>query len=494
MSDFVRSIVEPRIARSGPLQGRPRPSGLMATIYRHELRRLSGGRIAAPAVILVLLMVLAASTASVRLQRGSEEHRAVLARYDRELRGATIDGAVEIRHPALKPPWRLSLVADGGQSRTPDAYFQALSPLIDPTLSRLHEDDPRLPGLAVLDWTFAIRVVVSLMAFLLVYDAVCGERSQGTLRLILSYPVSRWKLLAGKFLAAWSCLALLLLLGGASSLAVAAGPGGLRLTSGEWARAGLVLALGLGAAAFFIVLGLLVSSLVREPSTSLGLLALLWVTLAVAVPAVSGVLVYRFSPIPDDGALRREVEEIRARVAREHAGRAGRWRDPEWAAEDGYAWEKASALAESRRWALENEVRRRAIEAKLRQAETARRLARVSPMALVQEAAEQLAGTGPRRERAFLEQAWLFREALAARIREMDARDPSSPHLAFFRGYLSSRPLDPEQVPRFTFQEKTLGQALADSRVPLLLFLAEVALVAAAAIFAFSRSDAGGTR
>ena len=43
----------------------------------------------------------------------------------------------------------------------------------------------------VLDLAFIVKVVLSLCVLLFTYDAICGEKEQGTLRLYASYPVSR---------------------------------------------------------------------------------------------------------------------------------------------------------------------------------------------------------------------------------------------------------------------------------------------------------------
>ena len=41
--------------------------------------------------------------------------------------------------------------------------------------------------------------LVPLIAMLLAYDAIVGEADRGTLALLLSYPVARWQVMAGKF-------------------------------------------------------------------------------------------------------------------------------------------------------------------------------------------------------------------------------------------------------------------------------------------------------
>lgn len=464
---------------------------IVTTVLRREIRLLvSSFRFRASAFLLIALMGLAAVTAAARYRGELQGQAEETDDYRRRLAGATIDQVAEILHPAIRPPWRLALVVDGGQTATPNAYDQALSALISPNLRRLHSGNHRLPASEPLDWLFVIRVVLSLCAFLLGYNAICGERQAGVLKLLLSYPISRWKVLTGKLLALWNCLAAPFLAGAILSLLIAAGLG-IPFQIQDLVKAGLVVLLGLWAAAFFVLVALLVSSLARDSATSLIILVWLWLTAVIVVPAVSGLLAYRFHPIPTEGEIGREMKAIDQRIAQEYAGREGRWRQPEWAATDDFAWERISAAAENRRFRLKEEVRRRWMQLKVAQARLARDLASLSPTSLIQDLAERLTGSGLWRHESFLEQARAFRPVLAERLRALDARDQASPHVLFFSGWLSQRPVDPEEIPRFTFRERSVRQGLATARPVLWLFALETLALAAASLFFFSRSDAG---
>ena len=467
-------------------------AGVVGTIVRHDVRRATGSlRFWAPALLLIVLMSLAAVTAAVRHRFESVERTAVLEAYRQQISGVPLDRAVDVLHPALKAPWRLTAVVDGGQAVTPDTHLQAPSALIAPELRSTRGDSGLLPPAEPIDWMFAIRIVLSIGAFLLCHDAICGERRSERLRLLLSCPVPRWKLLAGKFLAAWACLALPLIAGAALSLALATGLGGLRLTSTDLVKAGLVLVLGLWAAAFFILAALLVSSLTRDPSTSLGVLALLWITSAVVIPALALLLAHGLRPVPAEGEIARLTAEASARIDREFGGLQGRWRRPEWAEADGYAWEKISARAENQRAALRDRIQREELDRKLEQARLADDFAAVSPLSLVQQTAERLTGAGRWREHAFLDQAEAFHSRLAERVRALDAADPASPHLLFFRGYMSHRQIQPDDLPRFAFRERSVREGLTAAGPALLLFVLETLGLLGATLFVFYRSEPG---
>ncbi|MFY9823584.1 MAG: ABC transporter permease subunit [Thermoanaerobaculia bacterium] len=478
------------IAMSWTSSGAPREA-TVAAVLRHEIRQLTGTiRFRASAALVVVLMLLAAVTAAARYRAEEQEQRWLADDHAREMLGATVDQAVEILHPALKPSWRLSLVVDGGQSATPDAYSQALSPLVAPQLSRIHRGNERLPFSTPVDWSFVIRLVLSFAAFLLGYDTVCGERRAGTWKLVLTYPEARWKIFAGKLLAIWCGLAAPFLGAAALSL-LAARLGGIPLQDGDLAKAGLVALVGLWVLLLSVLAALLVSSLARDSSTSLSILVWLWVTAGLVVPAVGGLLARGLHSIPDEGETRGEMAAIDQRIARENAGRDRRWRPLQWAAADGFAWERISAEAETHRFVQKEEVRRRVLQRKLGQARLAQALACLSPASLAGDLAERLAGTGLARDASFLDQAWAFRPALGRWLRAADAGDPESPHILFFSGYVSRRPVAAGSLPRFNFREETIGQGLAAARPMIAVFAAETLALGAAALFFFSRHDAG---
>ncbi len=118
--------------------------------------------------------------------------------------------------------------------------------------------------------------VIPLIALLLSYDGVVGEEEQGTLLLLLSYPLSRVQLLAGKFLGHAMVLAVSSILGfGLAALAIA-------LLTGNVASAGLWKAFGsfiLSAVMLgwvFVALAYLLSVSVNEKSRAAGMALIVW--------------------------------------------------------------------------------------------------------------------------------------------------------------------------------------------------------------------------
>ena len=121
--------------------------------------------------------------------------------------------------------------------------------------------------------------LVPLVALLMSFDAIAGEVERGTLPLLLTYPVARWEVLAGKLLAHVAILIVALVAGYGSAALIAilndaeavAGLGALwRLT---------LTSVLLGAT--FLGIGYAVSALSRRASGAAGLAIGVWLGLVV---------------------------------------------------------------------------------------------------------------------------------------------------------------------------------------------------------------------
>ncbi len=122
-----------------------------------------------------------------------------------------------------------------------------------------------------------------LIALLLAFDAIAGETERGTLALLLSYPVSRMTILAGKFTAHLAVLALAFAAGFGLSTLMAALLGGHAGGVSSTSLLAIVrlwwTSLLLGAT--FLGFGYALSALARQPGVAAGLAIGLWLIFVV---------------------------------------------------------------------------------------------------------------------------------------------------------------------------------------------------------------------
>jgi Cu-processing system permease protein len=121
--------------------------------------------------------------------------------------------------------------------------------------------------------------LLPLIALTLSYDAVVGERERGTLLLLLTYPISRWQVICGKFLGHFTIIAVAILLGyGMTGVYIA-------VTDSAPAQDWLLFAAMLGSTLMlgsaFIALGYLISVTVSSRATAAGIAISVWLLVVV---------------------------------------------------------------------------------------------------------------------------------------------------------------------------------------------------------------------
>ncbi|MBT4500698.1 MAG: ABC transporter permease subunit [Gemmatimonadetes bacterium] len=347
--------------------------------------------------------------------------------------------------------------------------------------------NPVLPSFAELDWSFIIGMVASLMAVLLTYDAISGERQRGTLLLMMTNPIPRDSVLLGKFLAALLTVGLPLLTGLLISLLILHTGGRVDLDGADWGRLLLIVALSLVYVAVFVSFGLLISTWVRRPALGLLTLLLIWVLSVELIPGALGILgMHLVEPVTP---LEKERESRELSESFYEKMRAGLTDQPSPSQAPG----DEKILAD---WAdLFNDFQERdmqikdgAMDRQLRRVRFARQLTRLSPTALYRYALEGLAGTGFPHYYAFVQQTRRYRNRFVEFVLQEDGGDSDSPHVYFVKEGLSSEPVEPHRVPRFVDRfDFAAGLQVAAWDLVALVLLAVVIFLAA--YLSFLRCD-----
>ncbi len=492
---------------------RPSPTAPRSTARRalwamtaREIRELGASfRFRVTVTLTLSLMILSAIVGVLRHRAETQTYDLLEREYREAVAGEPLWRLLDFTHPVVKPPWKLAVLSEGRQRWTPQIYRSTLNVWIDPVLARHDNAWPGFGTREPLDWTFVLRVVLSMAAFVLGYDAVCGSRQKRELKMMLSYPILRWQVVAAKLLAVWTCVATPFVLGAVASLLLLSAFGGLGLSNTDLIKASLLIAVSLWASGFFAALAVWVSILAREPARSLAILALLWVTAVVVLPGAGGLLAQAVRPLPTDQEATRAVLDIGDEVHKFHDG-PGLFRPPWEATPSDYPEMRKTAVIQNDRYRQQEQARRQRIRDELAQVELAQNLASFSPMFLVQNLAERLIGSGLPRDRAFVEQAWSFGDRLAARVQELDDMDPESPRLwkkldlwgteglyaRLLPLFLSECTVEPEDLPHFVFRELSPGEGLRAATPRLALFGLVTALLLLLLRSASRSFDIGG--
>ena len=160
-----------------------------------------------------------------------------------------------------------------------------------------------------IDFAFIVQVIFSLLAIILVYDTISGERAHGQLRLILSNSVPRANLLIGKFIG--NSLCLLLPFGSCfvlGLLVVQLSPN-VQFTNEDWARVAIMFVISALYLLAFLNLGTLVSCKTRMPALSLLILLSLWIWLIVVHPKFSVFAAQKFAPVTSEARMGQQIRQ-----------------------------------------------------------------------------------------------------------------------------------------------------------------------------------------
>lgn len=277
-----------------------------------------------------------------------------------------------------------------------------------------------------------VGMIMSLMAVVFGYDAVCGEKERGTLRLMLSYSVPRHTVLLSKWIGGYVTLIVPFLLTVVIGAVIVLVQKDIALDAGQWRRLAAIVGCALLYVAVMYTLAICVSAFTARAATSAMILLSLWVILVLAVPNLSPYVAQVIRPVAgtqqlDDArrtaseAMWNElVKERMAKYDKEH-GFGKRW----W---ESWKWgDPAQAKKANIRWRYHTECRR---EAHLRRmdeyekieqryagemnAQTAlsRWIGRTSPFTCFALAGTELAGAGLLGEGRFRRQTKAYQRKL----------------------------------------------------------------------------------
>lgn len=118
--------------------------------------------------------------------------------------------------------------------------------------------------------------LIPLIALLLSYDALVGEVDQGTMLLLLSYPISRHDVVIGKFVGQVAIIAFATIFGYGLSGVLTALSQDVMPPDHAWWSLGVLVLSSIVLGAIFIALGLMCSAMARNRGIAAGAVVALW--------------------------------------------------------------------------------------------------------------------------------------------------------------------------------------------------------------------------
>lgn len=361
--------------------------------------------------------------------------------------------------------------------------FHALVRGLAPDINLGEFDNDPLPVMfPLVDLVFIVTILMSLIALIFAYDAVSGEKEDGTLKLMLANGLARPKVILAKVAGGGLTLLVPFLMALIVGLLVILVHPGVDWKGADWGALGLITLGTVLYVMLFYALGIFISARHHTSSASIMTSLLVWVLLVLVVPSLSPYIASFLSPTPSRIQVEREAERLgdterdalgnklqaermRELVAKypvlsERLSEADKKRlmerDP--AAREAFeaatkavqgAWDEANRVQSEKI----DTVRRAAAQQEEAQTGLARTISMVSPLSVFTYLATDLSSTGLRNEAYFgrVSDVWdrAFWDYAQKRIAELQAKDPTTDWW--------NTAVDMSDRPRFEYREEALG-------------------------------------
>ncbi len=437
---------------------------MFKTLIEKELKEIIGStRFAVTFGVCACLIVLAFYVGARNYQISQTRYEAAIAENFRQMEGIT--EWLNVNHHIYLPPNPVSSLVTGisndigrniqvqglGELRAEDSRFN---------------NDPLFAVFRFLDLDFIFQIILSLFAILFAYNAICGEKEQGTLRLTFANGIPKDKYILGKISGSFLALALPLLIPiliGCLLLPIM----GIPMSSQDWGKLALVILAGYLYFGIFLSLSVWVSGLTHRSSNAFLLLLVIWIFSVLILPRSAVLIAGRAVDVISVDEISAQKSVLNAQIWREDRDKMNEFKPSEdteidqimqdfqkmmqdlSAERDQRMRELGGRLAEQRR--NEQSVQER----------LAFSLARLSPSAAFSLAVMNLAGTSIDLKQHFLDAASAYQQSYASFMREKTGGTLKGGGMVMvFRrdgDDVTPKEIDPQEIPVFQYQPPSVA-------------------------------------
>lgn len=422
----------------------------MLTILRHTiLDGLRDAKFLFLSTLVIVTFIANGYVYSERHRSQMEDYQAGIAETNRLLEPAcsNLQELAVFEQEFKKPPSPLAFLADGGELHLPNVV--RLNAFRRWEIGADHAVNERSPLLTPIDWNMIVGSLMTLLAILVSYSAIAGEKRDGTLRQVLAAPVARFKFLLGKYLGLLAVMFISLAAGVLANLLVISLMGGHPIDGTTYWIIVWCLVVSISTISFFLLLGLLVSALAGNPPVALVILLVVWVSLVIVIPGAAGIVSGQIFKVPSDSQIRREIDDKSEEIYHNAPPRATGWTDNPRGS--------VGKDIQDFRTALNTELQKiedRYLKTQISQVLLSHYISYFSPAGLLSDSLQNICGTGVYGVRTLVDAAEKYRRQLLQYIINEDAKDDNSPHRVFgfrssyYGGAFSDKDVSPAAVPK----------------------------------------------
>jgi ABC-type transport system involved in multi-copper enzyme maturation permease subunit len=245
-------------------------------------------------IVCVVLMAVFMPVLVNDYQQRLKNYNENVAANESELRKVKV--YKNITPTVYRPPNVLSVFSEGIDNQLDNSEKIDISGALTAGMET-SETNTLLSVFPALDVTLIFKIVMSILALLMAYDVISGEREKGTLRLILSNTAARHQVLLGKLAAGLMTLIVPVTALFIMGILVLLLSDMVSLTGSQWLRIALMYFAALIFVSAMYNLGLLLSCFSKNSAVSLVFGLFLWLFFAAIFPNASAYIASRLKPI-----------------------------------------------------------------------------------------------------------------------------------------------------------------------------------------------------
>lgn len=439
-----------------------------------------------------VLILLAFYVGARNYEVSRSQYEAAQSENLRQMEGLT-DWS-EVEHRVFLPPQPLAALVTGiSNDIGRNVQIEGRGDLLAED-SRFN-DDPVYAAFRFLDLDFVFKVVLSLFAIVFGYNAISGEKEQGTLRLCFAQPVRRSTYILGKLTGSYLALALPLLLPlllGSMLLLLMRVP----MTGDDWTRLGLLSVAAFLFLGVFLTLSLFVSSLTHRSSSSFLILLVLWIFSVLIVPRTAVLLAAQSVNVLHSDEIAAQKAELQTQLWEEDKEKMTGFAPAstnmqEQIQEFSRFMEQVQDEREEKRRQFSDRLAEERHNQEVLQRRLALSLARMSPTASFSLAAMNLSGTSLALKERYQDQLVAYQQTFAQFQRDKTGRASGGAFKIRLANHDEEppEPIDPSELPEFRFEPTDFRTAVRNAVADFGLLSLFNLVFLAGTFLAFSRYD-----
>lgn len=216
-----------------------------------------------------------------------------------------------------RPPSGLSIFSAGIEDYMPNKVYTSRDGLFR-IQNESGVDNPKSLILGKIDFHFIVCFVLSVLALLFTFISISGERENGTLRLIVSNQVPRWKIILSKILGNYLVFLSPFITSFLFALLLVNFSGMINIFAPDiLPRIVIILLVTLAFLFSMFNLGVLVSTLTRRSITTIISLLFIWVVLVLVIPKLSPMIAKILYPVKSQQVINLEIQNVRSSLKEE---------------------------------------------------------------------------------------------------------------------------------------------------------------------------------